>query len=1497
MELKIKYHGMPSLGGCGLRGLAGENGRKVVYKQDPADFFDKSIYQEQNPIYVNDDSDDKKIVGITMSTVPFEMDDVERDVNSKSEDGYCYNHTLENPYKPIPSNDLRLWLGSESSWSVDDNSQITNEYSEYNIYKTFANYYEYLDEILLPKNKQTKMKNNYAIKHAYVVRTSSNTDTENNWYSDYDFINYDKVPDDVILQDPTYNNREIERLTYTSYDTNKFADITFYTPGLLETANKHPSVLSIEYKTGDILLYKSVKDKTIINVFVVGPLTERCKYEYFIEHPTYTDIFKIKMFDVVADKAYTQNHISLLYDNNKSSETKNEKEEKYRLFSNQSMMHNMTMGDPYILTLGQSPSIMSEDVENKIYVQAVCKEKIDKKQHQIVIKTVAEPNATNKDAHVKKYASIDVSNASIESDGDTSIEVSDVASKILKVDSMFVKDHSLNQNVDGASTVYSIYMITDDEGFVYIPQKLNEIIDDNVVKLGGTLNKDKFIQNSAIGYMYGYELYEKSQGLISTKTTNEPTLDFVIFPKTIDTPKTTSYEYYLQTFCMGNSGVKTYSRTMNVHVDMQNQKMIAYQAELVYNEVEDKEASDGVIEFIQSPITCDDNDECTVRIQKRNDIEGDITIKRVKINNKPLSVGKYNWFSVTNTTTNVDNDGSQSQEIVFNISNNIPITNNTKQTEQTEQAEQKEYTDLQKYINSYNDDCEDKLFNPKLSLPFTQKRSFMITVEYDYIDKKTEKTKQYIQNYKVTQPGLIDKRGCPPIKLNLVKDTHTLEQYNSIQKGVKCNQFVTYLDVEIGDMMDMWETYGANNSSELSFIVQTSPFDLDIFRSAGKLPQISDNPSPHYMVCFADNEMHCNYAKLSIELCDNDKINDDRLVYGFMEPKNANHSTQSVVDDANETVESGVTIPTPVSIDNVYYLDFNDLDNIVNNKDYYVFTSQQAMSTNDSMIYATNGHYRTMYAYFKGWSPKYINEHPKIRFKITFEMGNPIMSSLRLQFAVSAIQIKNTINDESNTFSSHIDSSTVLNENNLSDSLYLISQKTINSKNVDKEYRFASKTLYVTAYPFSYTASPYEDTENMKNIQGTVQKIGDDAQIHSSFKLHIDQKTFDQLYKMTELYVQSLGESADTVLSDIYTKYGMFSDKFLLKKKYIQDNVGDIIVSTLSLSDTIKYTKDETHIDKVSDTSYKMLNGNKYLSLTYNANIMAPKNRDGRYTFYYNENLYEKDRYSQIENNFPILLPMQDKISIRTSDELSSMDVWNFQYLQDYMQNIYNTDSLFTGSLNKYADGYMYLKPSVTDETSYGDDVIPFSVLQEQNEQYLDNVNLMTHTPISIKNGTQYEPTKNGLFRAILYDASWQYPKYVGNDQIEFYQIVSDFDMYITDADKWYTLSMDLGQYPENTQTITTYEYVHQLFRNKKIIPYSMLFDIYPRVAYNTDTDSIISFMLRRPSINKDLDAPEENSTDTYFTQSYRLGVRKFELSDNNYIDIFQTNEPLNAKY
>lgn len=43
------------------------------------------------------------------------------------------------------------------------------------------------------------MKNNYAIKHAYVVRTSSNTDTENNWYSDYDFINYDKVPDDVIL--------------------------------------------------------------------------------------------------------------------------------------------------------------------------------------------------------------------------------------------------------------------------------------------------------------------------------------------------------------------------------------------------------------------------------------------------------------------------------------------------------------------------------------------------------------------------------------------------------------------------------------------------------------------------------------------------------------------------------------------------------------------------------------------------------------------------------------------------------------------------------------------------------------------------------------------------------------------------------------------------------------------------------------------------------------------------------------------------------------------------------------------------------------------------------------------------------------------------------------------------------------------------------------------------------------------------------------------------
>lgn len=84
--------------------------------------------------------------------------------------------------------------------------------------------------------------------------------------------------------------------------------------------------------------------------------------------------------------------------------------------------------------------------------------------------------------------------------------------------------------------------------------------------------------------------------------------------------------------------------------------------------------------------------------------------------------------------------------------------------------------------------------------------------------------------------------------------------------------------------------------------------------------------------------------------------------------------------------------------------------------------------------------------------------------------------------------------------------------------------------------------------------------------------------------------------------------------------------------------------------------------------------------------------RNGKYSFYYNEKEYEKDRYDQWLNNMPVFVNADNSMSIRDEFLINSMDYWN----DIYTANIkYDHDVTFTGVLSLYGNGYMHLLSSI----------------------------------------------------------------------------------------------------------------------------------------------------------------------------------------------------------
>lgn len=324
-----------------------------------------------------------------------------------------------------------------------------------------------------------------------------------------------------------------------------------------------------------------------------------------------------------------------------------------------------------------------------------------------------------------------------------------------------------------------------------------------------------------------------------------------------------------------------------------------------------------------------------------------------------------------------------------------------------------------------------------------------------------------------------------------------------------------------------------------------------------------------------------------------------------------------------------------------------------------------------------------------------------------------------------------------------------------------------------------------------------------------------------------------------------------------------------------------------------------------------------YLSLFYNSDIMHPKMRseEGE-TFYFNNTLYKSVNYAQKANTSPLLGEQTITIPVRSEKLLDSISAWNMEY---EVSNSYNHQRVMGGVMTKSGDGYTIL-PSNRDYGQYEDDdnILSLEETKSLNDTpiFTDDVSVF---PMTEPQGIAISPTKGKFFRTLLWNMDWLYPNFMTSDtndiRIYPYYFCNSYeyriDVEVTDyyrkqylREEGYETSYDLieGLWRQSSDGYNgilaeliskglrmdlrgIYDYVTKKTKMSvsqgsvsegtpinvvnSMLPYNVLYNIYPRTMVNTDADveCVNVLMLQQPTVTSKTE--------------YGLSKHYFKVSDN----------------
>lgn len=500
----------------------------------------------------------------------------------------------------------------------------------------------------------------------------------------------------------------------------------------------------------------------------------------------------------------------------------------------------------------------------------------------------------------------------------------------------------------------------------------------------------------------------------------------------------------------------------------------------------------------------------------------------------------------------------------------------------------------------------------------------------------------------------------------------------------------------------------------------------------------------------------------------------------------------------------------------------------------------------------------------------------KIRVAIDLEFGNPVIAQLFYQFAVTDVAIHYKGKDF------HLVSSS-------NNTTYLSTQGDRYTT-----YRYITNPLRAYVNPISMIAASAAHEGNITSlsaITGTIKKVGDNSNISVVAELY-NNRMYAELISQSEATwngIWPLSQAFNDDIQNLEIKAVLpadIIDKVKLPAFYTEESSG---LSPVINADTLTY---KPVLGDISD--------NKYFTIFYNAQIFHPRYRNGVETFYYNDEEYEAARYSQYNTESglvlsPIYIKCEPSILLRTDDEMDAIDTWNFEY-QVYREGVTDSDDrTIPGKNTLYGNGWKFLNNEIDEGQYDSDGILSLDELRTQladrtifhNESYI--------TSVQLSNSTMY-PNKNELFRSLVYDMKWEFPYETfapGEDgtgmqpYIGHAMLVAPFDALLSYCMRTEELQ-DKYNNQLSSQSPDYLSHYNALAKRcgKDMIPYNLCYDMYPRIGYNADTNSINIMMLRRPAIGYDSDSFIQ--TETYYPDKSYLGLAS-KVPEDATVDLYST--------
>lgn len=818
--------------------------------------------------------------------------------------------------------------------------------------------------------------------------------------------------------------------------------------------------------------------------------------------------------------------------------------------------------------------------------------------------------------------------------------------------------------------------------------------------------------------------------------------------------------------------------------------------------VEEKTYSSDEAEILETPIEYVFDNQITA---EKNSVNLQIRVENEYVNDcsiKDIYINgqKVNINSSYNTNSNwfVFNETSASNK---NIRASIDFYDNLPSFEDNDSNDRT----IQEYIKTCNDSVISNISN---NVPIsTASRKFLITTVYSYKNQDNK-----VSNYWVIQPGFNDPRVKPIVSLDAQTSQLDLEKSNDVDNGVLCNQLQYYINIGFDNFNEeTWCKYvDTPEDCTISVQIESLSNDLELVNYSYS---ISDGTRPNVKLVTDEED---NYISIDASVVTNE------IDASVLKPAEKSIVTSSYALSSMKVAEVNQTLD--------YEGNF-----LVNSSSASIFSEPDKRYSGLSKNFKIN---------LDNLSLSDIqNNNYKIR--VLFEIANPVPAEIYVNFAVTGIKI------------SYKDSSVFE-----FDSSKLQQEITLNDGKKYKKYIYSTEPQEFFVNPVSMVVAP----EDIEKDQG-IYPIKGNVKLYGSSELTSIKAELYNKDSIQELQSNYSSDSDVTTISDENINWNAWN----LKLKFLQDNIRYFSISAIDPIQEMRLSNKKIFKEELEETKSSKYDDNSFLGLVYNANIMHAKNYNDKFQFYYNDELFNANKFNQYSANSPSFFNFDLNFEVRSENLLSSIETWNYEYESLPTKN--NLEKVFKGFMSKYGNGYTVLDDS-NDQNQY-DNIISLKETKEQNEKLLlDNIILFNiHEQ---ENESQNQLTSLETFRTLLYDAFIQYPVYK-DSKVYPYEVKSPLEIikknlfnellsktedevqHLDDGtDKIVKTKEEIALEKLNVTLHSSYSEIN----TSDIIPYNLMFTIYPRVLDNTDFNVKNIFMLRKPTIQNN---ENENLSKHYF--------------------------------